>query len=134
MQAPPAHFVRRIHKAFGAEGDAWLGRLPALLVDLSRQWDLELGEPFELSYNYVTAAGQADGTPAVLKIGVPVAEIRRELPALRAYGGDGACRVLEADAERCAMLLERVAPGDMLAGLVRTDDDEATRIGARLLR
>jgi streptomycin 6-kinase len=134
VQTPPADFTRRIRKAFGAEGDAWLSRLPSLLMDLARQWDLALGKPFELSYNYVAPALRADGTPAVLKIGVPVAEIRRELPALRLYAGDGACQVLESDAERCAMLLERVVPGEMLLGLVRIDDDRATRIGARVLR
>jgi streptomycin 6-kinase len=58
----------------------------------------------------------------------------RETAALRVYDGDGACRVLQSDAERGAMLLEQVTPGEMLVGLVATDDDQATRIGASVLR
>jgi streptomycin 6-kinase len=130
----PAAFARRIHESFGADGDAWLERLPSLLVDLAAQWDLLLGPPFELSYNYVAPATRADGTAAVLKIGVPVAENWREIAALRVYDGNGACHVIESDLERCAMLLERVVPGEMLVRLVRTDDEHATRIGASVLR
>lgn len=135
LAAPlPGAFVRRIHEAFGADGLAWLARLPSLLVDLAARWEVVLGPPFELSYNYVLPATRVDGTAAVLKIGVPVAENRREIAALRVYDGHGACRVIQSDVERCAMLLERVVPGDMLVRLVRTDDEQATRIGARLLR
>ena len=130
----PGDFARRIREEFGEAGRAWLERLPSLLVDLTRQWDVSLGAPFELSYNYVVPARRADGTQAVLKIGVPVPEHLGEIAALRLYAGDGACRVLESDTDCCAMLLERVVPGRMLVRLVRTDDDQATRIGASVLR
>ncbi|MDQ6673573.1 MAG: aminoglycoside phosphotransferase family protein [Chloroflexota bacterium] len=130
----PAAFARCIRDSFGADGQVWLQGLAALLADLAAEWELSIGAPFELSYNYVVAAKQRDGTPAVLKIGVPRAEIRREQSALSLYAGDGACRVIRSDFERCAMLLERVEPGEMLVRLVRADDEQATRIGARLLR
>jgi streptomycin 6-kinase len=133
--AVPADFARRIREAFKADGEAWLTRLPSLLVELARDWELSrLGGPFELSYNYVAPAIRRDGAPAVLKVGVPQAEFWREMAALGYYDGDGACRVLRSDAERCAMLLEHVLPGEMLVGMVRTDDDQATRIGASVLR
>ncbi len=137
LSAPPlpAAFGRHIRETFGADGEAWLRRLPSLVVDLAARWELTLGEPtFELSYNYVVPVTRTDRTPAVLKIGVPLPENRRELTALRAYDGDGACRVMEFDVERCAMLLERVLPGDMLVRLVPIDDERATRIGASVLR
>jgi streptomycin 6-kinase len=130
----PDAFASRIREAFGADGTAWLARLASLLIDLAARWELALGAPFELSYNYVAPAVRRDGTPAVLKLGVPRGEISREIAALQLYAGDGACRLLESDVERCAMLLERVMPGKALAGVVRIDDDQATRIGARVLR
>jgi len=132
--AVPEAYARTLREAFGEAGVAWLARLPSLLADLAARWELTLGAPFELSYNYVAPAVRADGTRAVLKIGVTPSENFRELAALLVYDGDGACRVLESDARRCAMLLERAVPGDMLVGLVSADDDRATRIGARVLR
>jgi streptomycin 6-kinase len=131
----PAEFARRIRGTFKADGEAWLTRLPSLLVDLAREWELaSLGGPFELSFNYVVPVVRLDGTRAVLKVGVPQGELWREMAALQAYGGDGACRLLRADAPRGALLLEQVTPGEMLVGLVAGDDDQATRIGARVLR
>ena len=50
------------------------------------------------------------------------------------YAGQGACDLLEADAEHGAMLLERVRPGTMLVDLAREDDDRATHVGAEIMR
>jgi streptomycin 6-kinase len=89
------------------------------------------GEPFLLSYNYVCTVLQADGTPAVLKIGVPNRELTSEIETLRLYGGRGACRLLEADADQGLLLLERLQPGTMLVTL--KDDDRATEIAAEVM-
>lgn len=130
----PATFARNMLDVYGQEGQAWLGDLPALVDQLARQWEVTLGPPFGLSYNYVAAALRSDGTEAVLKVGFPDAALAREIQALRLYGGDGICRLLEADETRHAMLLERLRPGEMLAELARTDDAAATRIGAEVMR
>lgn len=71
---------------------------------------------------------------AVLKVGAPDVELRREMRALRLYDGEGACRLLRADEGRYAMLLERLTPGEVLASTAKTDDDAATRIGAGVMR
>ena len=86
--------------------------------------------PFLLSYNYVCAATQKDGSEAVLKIGVPNPELTSEINALTLYNGQGACRILEADPENGMLLLERLQPGTMLASL--GDDDQATGIAAEV--
>jgi len=83
--------------------------------------------PFlNMSYNYVAPAVRADGSQAILKLGVPHPELSSEIAALRHYDGHGCARLLEADPERGALLIERLLPGNMLLDL--TDDEEATRI------
>ena len=127
----PAGFLHTIHNAFGAAGKTWLANLPALLAEAARRWELTLGEPMLLSFNYVTAAKQADGSDVVLKLGVPNRELCSELKALRLFNGDGACRLLEADESSAMFLLERLRPGEMLATLA--DDDARTHIAADLM-
>ncbi|HEY8746015.1 MAG TPA: aminoglycoside phosphotransferase family protein, partial [Chloroflexota bacterium] len=130
----PESFIRHTIEAFGSTGEAWLYALPALLVNLAGRWRLTLGSPFTLSFNYVIAARQSDGTEAVLKVGVERDAAQQEIDALRLYAGDGICRLLAADEANNAMLLERVCPGETLVELARTDDEAATRIAAGVMR
>jgi streptomycin 6-kinase len=126
-----SEFIRNITISFPTGAD-WLKRLPALLNQAARRWDLVLGNPFLLSYNYVCAATRKDGSQAVLKIGVPNRELTSEIYTLRLYNGQGACRLLEADADQGMLLLERLRPGTMLATL--KDDDQATEIAADVIK
>jgi streptomycin 6-kinase len=128
----PTAFMQNICVAFGEQGQRWLERLPDLLKLAAQRWELVLGEPFLLSYNYVCAATQKDGSEAVLKIGVPNPELTSEINALLLYHGQGACHLLEADAGLGMLLLERLRPGTMLVSL--TDDDQATAIAADVMK
>ena len=129
----PADFTRTITALFPEKGPEWLAALPALVADCARRWRLVVGEPFaNLSYHFVAPARRADGTPVVLKIGAPNPELRTALEALRHFDGRGAVRLLDADAERGALLLERAVPGTPLSTL--DDDHEATRIAATVMR
>lgn len=128
---PPA-FVNNVTAAFGNPGLRYLAALPDLLAEAAHRWDLTPGKPFLLSYNYVCAVTRADGTPAVLKIGVPNRELTSEIKTLRVYAGQGACRLLEADADQGLLLLEHLQPGTMLATL--KDDDRATEIAAEVMQ
>jgi streptomycin 6-kinase len=58
--------------------------------------------------------------------------LRNEIAALQAYDRRGAVRLIDADDDRGALLLERVLPGDMLSTI--EDDDKATRIAAGVMR
>jgi streptomycin 6-kinase len=108
----PELFVRNVRGSGGPAGARWLAELPAVLARYARRWELTLGEPFPLTYHYVVAATRADGTPAVLKLGVPGnPEFGWQAEALRLVDGDGMCRLLAADVAGGAILLERVAPG-----------------------
>ena len=127
----PESFRRRVTGAF-PEGAAWLDSLPARIAECEQRWKIQASAPFELSYSYVAAARTAGGEEVVLKLGVPNRELRSEIAALQLYGGGAAVRLLDSDAERGLLLLERLSPGEKLASL--HDDEQATRIAAGLMR
>lgn len=130
----PAGLAATITGVYGERGREWLAAAPALIADMARLWGVTLGEPFpNLTYNFVIEATLGDGTPAVLKAGVPAKEILGEIEALRLFGGRGAVRLLEADPGGAALLLERAFPGTTLDHL-GNDDDEETRIAATVMQ
>jgi streptomycin 6-kinase len=105
---------------------AWLGRLPDVLRNLERRWSLTLDTPFddeEVSCSYVAAVVRADGTPAVLKIGMPHMEGEHEIQGLRFWEGDPTVRLLMASDDLGAMLLERCEPGTPLRALPECEQD-----------
>src|SRR5258708_3780413 len=83
----PPPFARRILDLSGERGRAWLEDLPCLLDDCARRWNVRLGAPFDLSYNYVAPGVRADGTDVVLKAGGPSRELITEGMALEVYAG-----------------------------------------------
>src|SRR6516225_7045009 len=65
------------------EGAAWLDRLPETLDTLERRWSLTVGAPFdneEVSCAWVAPVALLDGTPAVLKLGMPHMEAPGPFP------------------------------------------------------
>lgn len=125
-------FTRTITEVFGAQGVAWLQALPALVAECERRWSVTVLPPYDRSYNYVAPACRADGSAVVLKLGVPNPELTTEIAAMRLYDGIGAARLLDADAERGFLLLERLWPGTPLAEM--EDDAAATAIAAEVMR
>jgi streptomycin 6-kinase len=120
----PAQLADNCRKT--SERAAWLKRLPDMLRSLERRWGLTLGVPFggeEVSCSWVARATRADGTPAVLKLGMPHMEGEHELQGLRFWNGDPVVRLLEADEELGAMLIERCLPGTALRALPESDQD-----------
>jgi streptomycin 6-kinase len=63
------------------------------------------------------------GTRAVLKLGMPHMEGEHEIQALRFWDGDPTVRLLEADDDLNAMLLERCEPGTVLRQLPEPEQD-----------
>jgi streptomycin 6-kinase len=115
----------------GLTHDTWLARVPRLLQDCVEEWDLRLGDPYELgAAGYAVRAQLSDGTPAVLKLIYPHREAEHEAEALRVWDGEGAVRLLAYDEGRWAMLLERCEPGTLLA---KAESDEALAVLIGLL-
>ena len=115
------------------EGAAWLERLPKAIIDLKKRWSLTLSPPFEeeASCSWVAPCFRRDGTPAVLKIGLPHMEAENEIDGLLFWNGDPTVFVLEADLELNAMLLERCEPGTTLR---KQPENEQDKVIAKLLK
>lgn len=128
---PPDVLRSTVSRTWGAAGAAWYATHGDLLDRLASELDLELGPPLPQSFHAVRAVTRADGTPAVLKAGVPDGHLDAEIATLRAYDGRGAVRLLWADPARGALLLERAVPGHDLGTV---PDDEATAVIADRLR
>ncbi len=137
MMCTPGRLAVTVTALYGGAGAAWLDRLPATIAACEARWSLIALPPFDgLTYNYIAPVLLADGTDAVLKIGVPGAdrnpELWTEVKALVRFDGRGCVRLLKADQVSGAMLLERARPGTTLAMVA--DDEHATRIAARVMR
>jgi streptomycin 6-kinase len=111
----------------------WLTRLPVTIRELQHRWSLTLGEPFdddEVSCAWVSTVALPDGTPAVMKVGMPHMESSHEIHGLRFWNGEPTVRLLSADEEIGALLLERCEPGTRLRTLPEAEQD---RVIASLL-
>ncbi|MFF9479845.1 aminoglycoside phosphotransferase family protein [Streptomyces sp. NPDC014733] len=117
-----------------AGGRAWLARLPGLVRTAEERWGLRLGAPYDGgSCSWVAPAELPDGTPAVLKVGLPHREADGEAPALRAWAGEGAVRLLDHDPALGALLIERCAPGTPLTAAPLPPEERLT-LAAGVLR
>ncbi len=129
----PEDFACWAERYHGADGLAWLERLPALLAACERRWHLRLGVPFaNLSFHYVASATRDDGAKVVVKAYSPTSEFEEETTALRLFAGRSSVRLLDYDATDEVQLLERLEPGRSLRTL--TDDVEAISIATNVMR
>ncbi|MGH2460015.1 MAG: aminoglycoside phosphotransferase family protein [Chloroflexota bacterium] len=118
-----------------AENPVWLRALPDRLARLAGRWSLTLDRPFPgIELNYVAPATRVDGIRCVFKVSRHVDETRNEIAALRLWDGQGAARLLGAEPDDGALLIERLDPGAMLVEVADSDDDAATVIAAGVLR
>lgn len=122
-------FLANVRTVHGEVGIRWLRDIPQLLAEIERSWNVDIGQPYALSYNYVAPATDSSGAACVVKLGVPGCSGRdREAAALGGFDGCGAVRLLARDDSRGALLLERADPGRSLATLPPEHDQEATAI------
>ncbi|GLQ53812.1 aminoglycoside phosphotransferase family protein [Devosia nitrariae] len=104
--------VRQRAAAAGDVGRRWLDALPDLVVGLERDWGITVGDPFHGgSAGLVARATNAAGEAVVLKLGSPAHDnFASEVAVLRIAAGRGYANLLNYDAPRRAMLLERLGP------------------------
>jgi streptomycin 6-kinase len=127
----PADFAAGIANEGGEPGRAWLQRLPALVAELCARWDLTIeGAPMHGYLGLVVPVRRGD-EPAALKVSWINPSTAHEIAALAAWNGRGAVRLLEADPDLRAMLLERL---DSQRSLENLPIRKAAPIAAQLLR
>lgn len=106
------------------ERAGWLQRLPRTVEALCREWSLTIGAPFDdANASWVAPVTLADGSFAVLKLGMPHMEAEHEIHGLRFWNGDGCVRLLRWDDSLGAMLLEGCEPGTSLRVLPEAEQD-----------
>jgi hypothetical protein len=108
------------------ERAAWLARLPDALRELERRWLLTLGAPLddkEVSCAWVAPVTAVNGTSAMLKLGMPHIEGEHEIESLHFWDGNPTVRLLQADDDLGAMLLERCEQGTVLRSLPECEQD-----------
>lgn len=101
----------------------WLRRLPDVLHNLQKRWSIQLGSPFESGSCAWVAPVLNHDTAAVLKLGLPHMEGDGEIEGLRFWDGNPTVKLLKADKDLNAMLLERCQPGTSLRELPEAEQD-----------
>jgi streptomycin 6-kinase len=107
-------------KARVAGAEWWLEGLADLVASLEWEWGVSVGEAYEdASEAFVAPAVSADGSQAVVKLVVPQDHdgAGREITVLGLADGDGCARLIRADPDRGALLLERLGPSLAGSGL-----------------
>lgn len=137
MTAPvevPDRLVRTALRWCGEEAARpWLDALPDTAAEFLARWELTAERPVlpggALSLTLLVR--RADGSPATLKLGFVDRYTAHEAEALAIWAGRGAVRLLEADAPRGALLLERLQPDVSLRSL---PEDRAMLEAVEVLR
>ena len=111
----PLLLARNATENWGESGRVWLAGLPGLVETITAELDLTVIKPYRMTFHWVATAVCADGTEAVLKLGVPDGHLDAEAEALRVFDGQGAVRLLAENAAKGALLVERAVPGTTLA-------------------
>ena len=119
IEVPPS--LRKARTAAGEDG--WLEVLPDLVGEMAARWSLAIGRSCDgFGMNaLVVEATTADGTAVVLKLAPPgdAGKLAREATVLRLAEGQGCVRLLDADTDRRALLLERLGPSMYDLGVPR---------------
>lgn len=110
----------------GEQGRRWLLELEAIVNDLARRWQLVVGQAMHGgSESLVLPAQRADGSLAVLKVGLPgLCDTAKEAHVSRLAAGCGYPHLLAQDEAHNAILLERL--GAPLAESDKSDWEQLT--------
>ncbi|MGP3687640.1 aminoglycoside phosphotransferase family protein [Streptomyces sp. IBSNAI002] len=118
----------------GDEGRAFIAALPDRAARFLERWELRRTGPLMHGVTaLVLPVVRADGSAAALKLQRVDEESAGEPAALRAWGGEGAVRLLEHDGETGTLLLERLDEGRHLSALAERDARRAVRVIGELL-
>jgi streptomycin 6-kinase len=103
--------VRQKAASLGKDGEAWLAGLPDVIAHLEARWSVTVGESLSGgTAAFVARARRAGGEDAVLKVSLPDPGFRTQVQVLERAQGRGYARLLGADLDQNAILLEALGP------------------------
>jgi streptomycin 6-kinase len=114
-----------------SEGAEWLAELPRLIGAQCRRWGLRLGAGVAHGSNALVVPVTRGDEELVLRLAPPGDETAVQAAALRFWDGRGTVRLVDADPERGAMLLERL---EMAGSLLDVPVREAVPVLGRVMR
>jgi streptomycin 6-kinase len=112
-------------------GRTWIASLPARLDELTDRWRLEVEEGLPRhGFNAFVLPVRREGEPCILKLVWPHEAAVDEATALRVWDGNGAVKLLAAETDVGALLLERLDARSLADQPLL----EAAELAGRLLR
>ncbi|MEU8823093.1 aminoglycoside phosphotransferase family protein [Streptomyces sp. NPDC048636] len=110
---PPKRLLDALSDAPEGPVRSWLEALPETVGRLLDAWELTPERVVTPGgrHGLVVLVRQADGAPAALKLPVPGPDAEPERAALAHWDGWGAARLLRADPDTGALLIERLSSG-----------------------
>jgi streptomycin 6-kinase len=115
--------------------EEWLIPLPGVIRQVSSQWSITVGEPYQPGGRtaWVAPARGASGVRLVLKVAWRHTEAADEAAGLRSWAGNGTVQLHAVTelGDTTVLLLERCEPGTPLADMAEPEQD---RVVAGLLR
>ncbi len=133
----PDELRTHVTESLGPKGREWLADLPRIVAEIEWMWEIRSGEPLAAGeYNYVAPATRTDGEQVVIKIAPPFEhdECYSEAAFLKHKAGAGCVRLLAADREYRAIMLERAIPGLNLVELFGRNEGEMIAPAAAVLK
>lgn len=127
----PGAFVEATVRREGDAGRRWLDGLPALGDGLLERWRCRVDGPPRHGEVALVVPVTCPSGPAVLKVSFPHPGNRGEPGALRQFAGGGAVRLLDADEDVFALLLERAGDRTLAA---EPSAEQAIEIAGALAR
>ncbi|MED3916476.1 aminoglycoside phosphotransferase family protein [Priestia megaterium] len=131
MHTLPQTFCDTITHLHPHKGQKWLTDFPQLIRYCEERWHINIHSHFPLSYHFVAPARKADGSELVVKLFVEPSELLHEQEALTALAGENTVKIVDSDAEKGILMLEKLSPGCPLFSL--STKEEAALIAARLM-
>ncbi|WP_426629753.1 aminoglycoside phosphotransferase family protein [Priestia megaterium] len=132
MYTLPQTFCDTVTHLHSHKGQKWLADFPQLIRYCQQRWHINIQSHFPLSYHFVAPARKTDGSELVVKLFVEPSELLHEQEALTALAGENTVKIVDSDAEKGILMLEKLSPGCSLSSLLTKD--EAALIAARLMK
>ncbi|HEX3786101.1 MAG TPA: aminoglycoside phosphotransferase family protein [Pseudonocardiaceae bacterium] len=128
----PSGVIRRLIDHLGDQAHEWLHGAPDRLAGVAARWRVNVSGYHDAGWTSVVAAGRDSvGRPVIIKLLPETERFRQERATLEHWAGAGVCRLLAADEDAQALLIESVT--EIPGGAMRPPD-HVERVAAAIHR